>query len=975
VSVGRVVTPKFVGRDEELVALDDALERARGGEPAAVLVGGDAGIGKTRLVDEFASRAYASGARVLKGACVDLGEAVVPCLAIADALRDTPPEAISTIPSRLREHLAVLIPEAASAPGESEAATISTEATPPGPLAAVLRLLEELGRQSPHVLVIEDLHWADRSTLDVVNFLIRALRGTAVLVVVTYRADELHRRPDVLDLIAELQRSARVVALRLQPLDRAQTADQIGAALGERPKRNIVDRIHARSEGNPLFTEELLATEALPDTLRDALIARLHRMSEDAQAIARSAAAVGRSVPHTYLADLVALPEDELYCGLRECLSDQLLVRSRDGEGYEFRQALVQEVIYDELLPGELGPLHRRIAELQSAGASDGARELAEIAHHRHLAREPRKALAAAVDAARAAEVSGAHAEAARLWDRAVMAWPEVDDAKAVAGMDLAALLALAGEAHFQGLGDAAGAADLLDRALAELPGDAPPQRRADLLSRVAFASWHSTGQASAALAGLEEAVALVGDDASLERARVLARSATVLMLASRMREADDRAGDAVAVAGACGARVQEADALVTRFTCRGALGDMEGALALLEQARTVALGVGHPGPVQRMYTNAVFTLHGFGRYEEAIEIAREGMEVLARSGLNPHGQMCLQQNAASALGVLGRLDEAFELIGREEGAFSSDTMAVELVLAELERLRGRHDQSLELLGRLPTADRADPTVGLQIAALRADLALWKGDPQLAHEVALAGAAHLDPADAPLSAQLLAVAVRTQAALACAEPERAAEARAEAERLVEQVEELRAVAGGFPEVRAHGLAAHAELSRLAHVPDPGAWGAAASAWEELGRPYDIAYARWRQAEALAGRRGRRDEVADALAQAHEAASQVGATHLLAEIEPLARRSRIAIGDRSGEEVDVFPDLTPREREVLALVAAGRSNRQIASALFITDKTASVHVSNILSKLGVSSRGEAAARAHQVGFETRSLSAS
>jgi hypothetical protein len=120
------------------------------------------------------------------------------------------------------------------------------------------------------------------------------------------------------------------------------------------------------------------------------------------------------------------------------------------------------------------------------------------------------------------------------------------------------------------------------------------------------------------------------------------------------------------------------------------------------------------------------------------------------------------------------------------------------------------------------------------------------------------------------------------------------------------VEELRAVAGGFPEVRAHGLAAHAELSRLADVPDPAAWVAASSAWEELGRPYDIAYARWRQAEALARRRGRRDEVADALARAHEAASQVGAARLLAEIERLARRSRIAIGDRSGDEVDVFP---------------------------------------------------------------------
>jgi ATP/maltotriose-dependent transcriptional regulator MalT len=331
---------------------------------------------------------------------------------------------------------------------------------------------------------------------------------------------------------------------------------------------------------------------------------------------------------------------------------------------------------------------------------------------------------------------------------------------------------------------------------------------------------------------------------------------------------------------------------------------------------------------------------------------------------------MCLQQNAAAALGVLGRVDEAFALIGREEGAFSSDIMAVGLVLAELERLRGRHDRALELLDRLPTVDQADPTMGLQVAALRADIALWRRDPELAHAVVLAGAEHLGPAEALFSAQLLAVAVRTQAALATAEPERAPAARAEAERLVARVEELRAVAGTFPEMRAHGLVAHAELSRLADTPNADAWVAAAAAWEELDRPYDTAYARWRQGEAIAECRGDRDELAGALARAHEAASRVGAAHLLTEIERLARRSRIAIGDRSGKDVEVFPDLTPRERDVLALVAAGKSNRQIASELFITDKTASVHVSNILSKLGVSSRGEAAARAHQVGLETQ-----
>src|SRR5262245_4984472 len=291
----------LIGRSDDLAALEGALEQACGGDPVTVLVAGEAGMGKTRLIQAFSERASARGARVLMGACVDLGESALPYAAVADALRGAPLDALAELPPALTAELAALVPEVATGdePRESTQGRL---------FAAVLRLLEQLGRHEPVVLILEDVHWADPSTGDLLRVLVRGLRQSAVVLVLTHRTDEVPRDHPVRALIADLQRAPRVHARALRPLTRRETGSQLAALSGAPVEAVLADAIHARSEGNPLFSEELLATGAAPDavpaSLGDALLARLDRLAPEAQTVARVAGAVGRQVDHGLLSEI-----------------------------------------------------------------------------------------------------------------------------------------------------------------------------------------------------------------------------------------------------------------------------------------------------------------------------------------------------------------------------------------------------------------------------------------------------------------------------------------------------------------------------------------------------------------------------------------------------------------------------------------------------------------------------------------------
>jgi hypothetical protein len=284
---GRVASPTFVGRLEELELLEAAGRRAADGEPAVVLVGGEAGVGKTRLVAELTNRCAANGMRVLTGRCVPVGDGALPYAPIVEALRALVAEvgvaAVRELVGPSWPELARLLP----ALGEPEGTGPTEQAAQSRLFELVLGLLGRLGEQAPLVLVVEDVHWADQSTCDLLAFLVRNLRRERLLVVVTYRNDEPGQER-LGPYLAELDRGGPVQRMELPRLDQVETVAQLVGILRAAPAVELVDALFARSEGNPFFTEELLAAVragrgALSPTLRDLLRGRVKVLPDRAQ--------------------------------------------------------------------------------------------------------------------------------------------------------------------------------------------------------------------------------------------------------------------------------------------------------------------------------------------------------------------------------------------------------------------------------------------------------------------------------------------------------------------------------------------------------------------------------------------------------------------------------------------------------------------------------------------------------------------
>ena len=370
-----MVSPVLVGRREELARLEASFGRAAAGEPSVVLLVGEAGVGKTRLVDELTARATAAGARVLAGGCVQLGGEGLPFVPIVDALRHlvrtTPPDELDVLLGPARRDLARLLPELDPAAAGSASAD-------PGATSRLFELLlglvGRLAAAQPLVLVVEDVHWADRSTLDLLAFLARVLRADRVLVLATYRAEDVDRRHPLRGLLAELERQRNVDRVELARFDRQEVVQQLREILGEPPAADVVDDVVRRSEGNAFLVEELLAAREtaggrLSPALRDVLLTRVEALSPATQQVLQAASATGRRVGHRLLGEVAGLPPGELGDALREAVAHHVLVVEGDDGGYAFRHALVAEAVYDDILPMERVRLHVACAEaLERAG-------------------------------------------------------------------------------------------------------------------------------------------------------------------------------------------------------------------------------------------------------------------------------------------------------------------------------------------------------------------------------------------------------------------------------------------------------------------------------------------------------------------------------------------------------------------------------------------------------------------------------
>ena len=979
-------SPTFIGRIEELQTLEAAQARAADGEPAVVLVGGEAGVGKTRLVAELVARA-ADGTRVLAGGCVPVGDGALPYAPIVEALRalvgDLGAGAVRELVGPSWPELTRLLP-ALGAPDR------------PGPpdQAAQARLFElllglfgRLSEQAPLVLVVEDLHWADRSTRDLLAFLVRNLRRERILVVVTYRNDEPGQER-LGPYLAELDRGGPVQRLELPRLDQAQTGAQLVGILGAAPATELVAAVFARSEGNPFFTEELLTavragSGGLPVTLRDLLRGRIQELPERAQHILEVVAVAGRQVPHRLLATVAGLTDRQLDSALRAAVASQLLVTRPGPDGYEVRHALLREVIDADLLPGERARLHAGLAhalsEQPEAAGVSLAVATAELAVHWDAAGEPARALPARVRAGQAAATANAFPEAQRHDERALELWDQVPDPGRVAGLDWVELLTRTADAA-GAAGQNQSALALLSTALAQLDPADDPVRAALLHMRRGGHRWEA-GDERSCLAELEEAVRILPAAPSAERARVLAYYAQWLMLAGRFRGAARHADQALAVARMVGARAEEGHALDILGYCTD---DLEHLVA----ARRVAEEVGNAEGVARAYLNLGPILSRRGRNREALDVYRRGFAAARQLGLERAMGSYLAAALSSTLFELGDWEESDRVVEEalERGGLSR--FRLHNTKGQLEVGRGDFPTARE---QLELAVRLNPSpfeASWPLTSL-AELAIWEeryDDARRLVDRAIDVLQPLDPeaASPPTDlARIPTVGLRLEADRAdLARAARTAagvqEARRRAEPLLASLRAMAAPAadGGDAWAPCYVALGEAEWSRLEGRPDPLPWRQAAERWEQLEVPYAAAYARFRQAEALLAARAPRPRAEPVLRTAHRTAVALGAAPLRREIEQLAGRGRLDLREQAAAApAPAAPPpalapfgLTRREAEVLVLVAAGRTNRQIGQELFITPKTASLHVSRILAKLGVTGRGEAAAVAHRLGLD-------
>ena len=963
-------TTRLVGRDAELTALVAALDDARAGRSRLVLVSGEAGVGKTRLVEELVDQAEGS-VLPLVGACVDLGDDALPFAPFASALRE---------PMRAAGVSGLV---ALAAGGSDDRRRL---------YEGVADLLESLSAEQPVVLVVEDLHWADRSTRELLTFLGRALRDAAVLIIATYRSDELHRSHPLRPFVAELARS--VERVDLVRLDLAAVTDLLTDLLGRPPSADEATRLYERSEGNPFFLEELTTCSlqgGLPQSLRELLLVRVERLAPPTQQMLHIAGVIGVDVPHDLLAAVASregLDTATLTTALREAVDAAILVagRSADGgaaeHGYSFRHSLLRESLHSDLLPGEHTALHASIAQTLTDQPSlvDEQRVEAQIAHHWYAAHDLPRALPAASRAAAAARQVNAYAEQQRLLERVLELWSVVPDAAELTGTDQLTVLADAALAAGRA-GNGERAIALSDRAVSLAESSDDPSVLAAALAR--RGKWRLHTASDAGLADVQRALEILPEEPSELRARTLDALGAVRMLRGEHAQAIEACQQAVDMARALDVPKVELSALITLSTLLVDAGQVDEGLAMAREALGRAEADEQQLMMARALTNLSHELSGLGRHHEAEAAARRGLRIVRDIGLWRTFSPVLAGNTADPLIALGRLEEADDLIAEASlslGADRDGSAYLQQLSGTLALLRGDVAAAADAVRTIDESRHSAtllPQDRLPVERLRAAVALQENDPDAAYAYATAplrgdrpeGHARFYWPLLVVAAEALDRCARTMASDDAGPDAADASADDARVRLREQADDLEAIAATQRVAGASGVAWRQHVATLlastlgtATVDD---WVEVASAYAKIDEPFPQGQALLRGAE-LAAQGGDRTEAAALVREASPLADVLGPSLLRQQVDALARRLGVDLGPATAGDESAF-GLTDREREVLSLVAAGRSNRQIADELFISPKTASVHVSNILAKLGVSTRGEAAALAHRQGL--------
>ncbi|PWD51612.1 hypothetical protein C8046_14120 [Serinibacter arcticus] len=981
---------RIVGRRAELAQLHGALATAADGRATLTLLGGDAGGGKTRLLEELVGEARATGWTAVTGSCVQVGDYGLPYLPVIDLLRQLEAHDPALLQAQVarRPALASLLPHLAgvATTGELLAETLvsgegSADSLAQGLLfEAVLQTFVEIAATTPLLLVVEDLHWADRSTRDLLGFVARALREARVAVVASYRTDDLHRRHPLRPHLAELNRLPQVEHVTLPPLSVAEVAELVEAITGTPPTPQRADELQRRSDGNPFYAEQLIdeaRAGRLPTRLADVLLDRVTALPEEAQQVLRVAAVAGRTIDEPLLAAVAGLEPDDLVLGLRSAREAGLLALDDVTGSYTFRHALLQEAVYSDLLPGERTRLHARVAGALLDGGAGGS--LGELAHHQLAARQDAEALGSLVAAARQAEHLAGPSEGLQHLEQALAILDRLGG-----GADRLELLTMAAASAFAAgetrravtLGRAS-VAEADERAAAE-PGPVATALRAATRERTAhYLIDVATDDGDTARLVAAEAGALVTDlPESPLTARVLATWArTILWLdpaeSGRLLEA------AIAVADRVGAQHLAADAMISRalLAWRGAV--TEDAGRLLAEALERA-GEGPAGAAIRLRAlRFIANLHLENDTPDlALAAADAGVGLARETGLmwTFYG-VDLHLLRGWALMASGRWDEVVEraTITMYEPAPTASILGIQLVAVLVARQDPEAPAALARLRSVP-----DVLVQLQLDVDQLRLHLDSGRPEQVVRDAVTvraeldgmrmstEALHLAAVEAAAHAELLRRAVPADGVAAGTHRAALAELRERADHLAD-TPMLRGVYGRL--LRSRVLAESDD--------DVAGWDAMLALAEEAARVPEQAYALARGFEARLRSGLRDDATLDVGRRAEELADRLGARALAERVAGEAARARLAPSGTGGDGGEHRPrgrtgpgPLTAREQEVLELVAEGASNGDVGRRLYITTKTASVHVSHIIAKLNAANRVDAVAIARRRGLLPR-----
>ncbi|HET9168743.1 MAG TPA: AAA family ATPase [Actinospica sp.] len=962
------MTPdQFIGRGKELSRLSAVLDAARARHPATVLLAGDPGVGKTRLLDEFTARAArdGDGVHVLRGECVDLREAVVPYGPLVAALsafaRRHGEQARRLAGASGWDRLAGLIADFTDqAEGPRRNAGPPTAAVIYG---AVLSVLRVIGDKKPVVLIFENIQWADQSTLDLIAYISKHWDGERALLICSHRNALVPGHP-LRTRLQEPNLSQVVENMLVEPF----TEDELRTFLNldHEAGRDQVRVAFQLSQGNPFFIKELLRSGALdggdaavPTSLQDLMLGQLSQLSDQARGLLDIAAIAARRVNHELLAAVSPLSEDELEQALRECLDHRMLVPDEANDAYYvFRHALLREAVYQNVLHATRIRRHAAMAEAIAANTSlsldQDVSSAVELAHHWFQAGRKPQALVAELRAGAMTARLHAFPEAEAHYRRAVELWNKVQEPQRVAGTTRERVLIEAADTA-RWAGHVADAVEFIRTAINELDDAAGPRRRGRLHERLGSYLWEA-GDAEGSMEAYSTARRVLAQEPPADGTDVvvLAGLAGAHSRAGRHTEALGLAREGAELAGEVGAVTARGRALNAAGIAATMLGRPEEGVRDLEESLRIAQDSDQLEDQFRAYGNLGFALEHAGDTRRAADVALKGLEQARRHGLAFARQAgVLANNASMALRQLGEWDQAVELLDAALGDRPPvrESAYLRLNRAELHVARGDFADADRLIAEIADQRMTDPRFVSALRGCEAELALWRGLPEEALAKVSDALAEVGVGEnGPEEVRLCALGLRAVADLRLRGSAETAVV-AQGTELADRAAQRAAHGPSLPEVPALRLQCAAEHDRAAGGDSPATWAAVALAWEELRQPYPAAYARWRQAAVLR-REHAEDDAARVTRETLERLVRVGAAPL-----------ETALAGEAGVPVPgpgAFENpLTPQQTEVARLVAGGLRNVDVAQELRIAEGTVARHIfdaGTTLRQLGYPVRG-------------------